>query len=171
MPYRWIEQDTDTRSAELHLWPHRSLTGKGFVAFFGATFALVSLPLLAVIGSPVLWGLLPFFAICLGGMWFALRRNDRDRSMFERVVMDNHQLTVERHDPGRDIRLWTTNPYWVRVLSYPKDGPVEHYLTLKGDGREIEIGSFLAPEERQALEAELRGVIERVRSPVRPGEV
>jgi uncharacterized membrane protein len=163
MPYRWIEQDDATSPAELHLWPHRSLTGRGFVWFFGSTFALVSLPLLAVIGSPILWGLLPFFVICLGGMWLAIRRNDRDRSVFERLRIDSHELSVERHDPGRAIRRWSTNPYWVRVLTYPKDGPVEHYLTLKGDGREIEIGSFLSPEERQDLEGELRRALDRVR--------
>lgn len=149
--------------AELYLWPHRSLSSKGFVIFFGATFGLVALPLLTVVGSPILWGLLPFFAICLGGMWAALRRNDRDRSMFERILLNSDELTVERHDPGRDIRRWSTNPYWVRVLTYPDAGPVEHYLTLKGDGREIEIGSFLSPEERQALERELRSVLDRLR--------
>jgi len=163
MPYRWIEPTNTDCKAELHLWPHRSLTARGFVTFFGATFTLVSIPLLAVVGSPILWGLLPFFVICLGGMWLAIRRNDRDRSVFERLSLDARELIVERHDPGRDIRRWTTNPYWVRVLRYPSEGPVENYLTLKGDGREIEIGRFLSPEERQELERELLRALDNVR--------
>lgn len=163
MPYRWIKPDTDAPRSELHLWAHRSLSAKGFVGFFGATFALVAVPLLTVIGSPILWGLLPFFALCLGGLWFAIRRNDRDRSIFERLVLDPGELTIERHDPGRAVRRWSTNPYWVRVLSYPKDGPVVHYLTLKADGREIEIGSFLSSEERQDLEIELLRALDRLR--------
>lgn len=157
MPYQWIETRTAPPApAELHLWPHRSLTASGFVAFFGVTFALVAVPLLTVVGSPVLWGVLPFFVICLGGMWLAIRRNDRDRNVFERLVLDPQGLVVERHDPGRAMRRWTANPYWVRVLDYPAEGPVEHYLTLRGDGREIELGRFLSPEERQALSRDLR---------------
>jgi uncharacterized membrane protein len=36
-----------------------------------------------------------------------------------------------------------------------QDGPVENYLTLRGAGREVEIGRFLTPEERVSLHEEL----------------
>lgn len=165
MPYRWIEPTNTDGKAELHLWPHRSLTSRGFVTFFGATFALVSVPLLAVVGSPVLWGILPFFAICLGGMWLAIRRNDRDRSVFERLCFDARELMIERHDPGRDIRRWSTNPYWVRVDLHESAGPVPAYLTLKGKEREVEIGAFLSEDERRALAPELRRAFAKARAP------
>jgi uncharacterized membrane protein len=38
-------------------------------------------------------------------------------------------------------------------------GPVEHYLTLKGAGREVEIGAFLSEDERKALHGELADAI------------
>lgn len=39
---------------------------------------------------------------------------------------------------------------------YPEGGPVPQYLTLKGGGREVEIGAFLSPEEREALYPDIR---------------
>ena len=44
-------------------------------------------------------------------------------------------------------------------------GPVPHYVTLKGAGREVEIGAFLTEEERRALEPALREALERLRRP------
>jgi hypothetical protein len=57
MPYRWTDPDPETRC--LILRPHRSLTARGFVWFVGGTAALIALPLVAVLGSPVMWGSCP----------------------------------------------------------------------------------------------------------------
>ena len=54
MPYEWLPPDDN--EYRLHAWPHRSLTQRGFVWFLGTTAALIALPLLAILGSPVLWG-------------------------------------------------------------------------------------------------------------------
>ncbi|WP_245008504.1 DUF2244 domain-containing protein [Paracoccus marcusii] len=41
------------------LWPHRSLPKRGFVWFIGTTATLLLLPILAVLGTQVLWGCCP----------------------------------------------------------------------------------------------------------------
>ncbi|MEP6066527.1 MAG: DUF2244 domain-containing protein, partial [Paracoccaceae bacterium] len=56
---------------------------------------------------------------------------------------------------------WQSNRYWTRVRKYEVGGPVPNYVTLKGDGREVEIGAFLAEEERLALFNELQDVLSR----------
>ena len=70
MPYTW----TDDHS-ELHLWPHQSLPPEGFVIFMGATSLLITVPLVPLFGTVLLWGLLPFLALAVAGLWFALNRH------------------------------------------------------------------------------------------------
>ncbi|WP_413872134.1 DUF2244 domain-containing protein [Albidovulum sp.] len=162
MPYRWTDPDPETRC--LILRPHRSLTARGFVWFVGGTAALIALPLVAVLGSPVLWGLLPFAVAAVAGLWWALRRNSRDGRLTEELTLTRGRAELVRHEPTGRTRIWSAEPHWVRVEMHEDGGPVEHYLTLKGGGREVEIGAFLSPEERLALRAELTEAFARLRA-------
>jgi uncharacterized membrane protein len=161
MPYEWLPPDNGTR--RLHLWPHRSLPRRGFVLFIGATAALIALPLLVVLGSPVLWGLLPFFALALTGMYYALSRSYRDGEILEELTLTSDQVQLTRNGPRGARHSWEANPHWVRVERHEKAGPVPHYLTLKGGPREVEIGAFLSEEERLQLEPELRQALAETR--------
>ena len=76
--------------------------------------------------------------------------------------LSRDRLELSRSDPGRPDRIWRTNPYWVRVALRP-GGPVEDYLVLSAEGREIELGAFLSPEERRALHDDLRARLARMR--------
>ena len=150
MPYRWTDD-----SHVLTLWPHRSMTRGGFVTFIGVTAALLAVPLLAVLGSPVLWAILPFMAAAVAGVWLALNRSDRDGGLREILRLSDERVELVRHEPkGRELH-WDANPHWVSVHLHPGDRPVEDYLTLRGGGREVELGAFLSPDERRSLYAEL----------------
>jgi len=73
MPYEWTPEPPDAKPEwQLSLWPYRSLLRRHFVFFIGATVALCAFPLLMVLGKAVLWGLLPFFALVIAGVWYAL---------------------------------------------------------------------------------------------------
>lgn len=153
MPYQWLPKAGQTR--HLHLWPHRSLNQRGFVAFLGSTAALIALPLLAVLGTPVLWALLPFLSFTLWALWFALRKNGRDRDLLEVLTLSPGEITLTHTAPRDAPRHWQANPYWVQVIAYEDAGPVRYYLTLKGGSREVEIGAFLSEAERRLLKQEL----------------
>lgn len=155
MPYEWLPPAPDTQ-ARLHLWPYRSLPRRGFVLFIGATCALIAVPMLSVLGSPVLWGILPFFALAIWGMWAALSRSYRDGEIVEDLTLTRDSLTLTRHGPRGLRRDWQANPYWVTVQIHGAGGPVPNYLTLKGNGREVELGAFLTGEERLALRDDLQ---------------
>jgi len=160
MPYEWIAQDEPRPQsaplAELHLWPYRSLLRRDFVTFIAATGAMVLLPLLAVMGSPVLWGLLPFFIVTVAGIWYALQRNQRDGEILEELRIWPDRITLDHHHPRRGHQGWEANPYWVQVKFDPTHEKVTNYLTLKGADREVELGAFLSEDERAALHDELR---------------
>ena len=153
MPYQWLPEEGDTR--RLHLWPYRSLPRQGFVWFIGGTSALISLPLLTLIGSPVLWGLLPFLMLAVAAIWWALMRSYRDAQIIEDVLLSPAVMRITRHGPRGQQREWEANPYWVQVKLHPTGGPVPNYLTLKGGPREVEIGAFLSEEERVTLAQDL----------------
>jgi uncharacterized membrane protein len=162
MPHEW--QPPEPGRQRLHLWPHRSLNQTGFVWFIGLTTLLIAMPALAVLGNPVLWGLLPFLALAVAGIWFALRKNARDREITEILTLTPDQITLVRHGPRGQRQAWQANPHWVRVECHATGGPVPNYLTLRGGPREVEIGAFLAEEERLALNRELSGKLADLRS-------
>lgn len=153
MPREWLPPEGDRQ--RLHLWPHRSLTRGGFVWFIGLTAGLIALPALAVIGSPVLWGLMPFFVLAVAGVWWAIRRNQKDTEIIEDLTLTRARIALVRHGPRGRRQDWEANPYWVRVTIHPTGGPVPNYLTLSGAGREVELGAFLTEDERLDLSKDL----------------
>jgi uncharacterized membrane protein len=154
MPYEWLPASSPDEQ-HLHLWPFRSLPRRGMVWFIGGTAAMLLIPLAAVIGSPVLWGLLPFLLVVLGGIWFALEKSYRDAEIVEDLTLTRADVRLVRHGPKGQRQEWQANRHWVRIVAHPTGGPVPHYLTLRGGPREVEIGAFLTEEERKALSDEL----------------
>ena len=153
MPYQWLPPQDGTR--RLHLWPYRSLPRQGFVIFISATAALIALPLVTVLGSPVMWALLPFLLMAVAAIWWALMQSYRDGQIIEDLVLEPAIIRLTRHGPGKLRQDWEANPYWVRVELYRDGGPVPNYVTLKGGSREVEIGAFLSEDERIVLAKEL----------------
>ncbi len=150
MPYQWTAIP-DAPAASLRLWPYRSLPKTGFVWFIGATALLLALPLASQLGTPGLWVLLPFLLATICGIWIALQHSYRTGAVTEELTLTRDLITLHRHTPRRPDQSWQANPHWVRPALHPTGGPVPQYLTLSGNGREVELGAFLTPEERQEL--------------------
>lgn len=157
MPYEWLPPSGDTQ--RLHLWPYRSLPRRGMVWFLGGTAVLIAVPLLALIGSPVLWALLPFLLAAIGGIWWALERSFRDAEIVEDLVLAPDLVTLTRHGPRGKRQDWQANPHWLRLTLHTKGGPVPQYLTMKGEGRAVELGAFLTEDERRRLCAEITAAL------------
>lgn len=156
MPYEWTApRDGADHVVTLSLWPHRSLPRRGFAAFVLATFALITLPLYPLLGTAVLWGLLPFLLLAVAGVWWALEHSYRSARLTEVLTIAPEEVHLVRTNPRGDVQEWACNRYWAQVSLHPDGGPVAHYITLKGSGREVEIGAFLSEDERKALYGEL----------------
>ncbi len=156
--FHWGNRSPDCR---VLLWPHRSLPPTGFVWFIGITCAMLSLPLLALLGTAALWGLLPFLALAVAGVWIALNHSYRTGRLVEEVCLWDDQMSLVRVEPSGRRQEWQANPYWVELRTHDK--PVEHYLTLRGGDREVELGAFLSPEERLELKLDLEDAIRQLR--------
>ncbi|RVV99085.1 DUF2244 domain-containing protein [Mesobaculum littorinae] len=149
-------------AARALLWPHRSMPPEGFAWTIGIAASLIAVPLLAFVGTMAMWGLLPFVVLAIWGLWYFLRRNYRDGTLQEELVLWSDRIELRRSDPSGRLREWHANPHWVRVEIYESGGPVENYVTLRGGGREVELGAFLSSDERKGLHEELTGRLARL---------
>jgi uncharacterized membrane protein len=138
----------------LWLKPNRALSRRGLRCLIGGMAALalitaglgawqgnVFAPLFALVESSAV-------AFALGVAW---RAGDRS----ERITLDESSLEVQ-FLPGR--RCMRFQPYWVRVRFEPGNGRLGHghrRLLLSSHGRVLEIGTFLADEERAELSRKL----------------
>ncbi|MSU89827.1 DUF2244 domain-containing protein [Rhodobacteraceae bacterium 2CG4] len=152
---------SDPPLLELELHPHRSMSLRGFRWVLIITSVGLAVPLVPFRGTPVGWGLLPFLVGALVALYLAIRRNYRDARLHEVLRLWPDLITVERHETDGRVLRWQANPYWVTVTLHD-DARLENYLTLKGAGREIELGAFLGPEERIALHARLRRALAQI---------
>ncbi|SDY46065.1 DUF2244 domain-containing protein [Citreimonas salinaria] len=159
MPYAWSAPSPD--SSELQLWPHNSLPPAGFAGIVLGFFLMATIPLYWLIGTVVLWGLLPFVMAAVAALYWGLQRNFRDRRIIEILTLSPDRVRLTRHNPRGASQDWESNTYWVQVACHEAGGPVPYYVTLKGHGREVEIGAFLSEDERKALYSELQ---DRLRS-------
>jgi len=155
---------SDKAEYRLSLMPHLSMGPQGFVRIIGISALVLALPLLGVLGTPVLWGLLPFAGLALWALWYALSRNSAERrALREDLCLTKDRIEITRTNPRKPAQHWEANPYWVRLKLDEKDGVIENYLTLEGNGRVVELGAFLSPEERAELYAELSHALRHLR--------
>lgn len=147
---------------EITLWPHRSLGRKGFRnTMLLAAFGLL-LPTFPLFFTSAGWTMAPFVIGAFFLLWLAFKANYRHGKLREHLSLWPDLIAVERHELNGDIKRWQANPYWLKIKLVAAGGPVDNYLTLIGNNREIELGAFLSPEERAALKGELESHINRL---------
>ena len=162
MPYQWTHPDPKTRV--LSLWPHRSLPRRGFAAMILMAFVLGTVPLYGLIGTVFLWGLLPFILAVVAALWWGLEKSYRDGEILEELTLTPKTAHLRRTDRKGNTQEWDCNSYWARTEIHLSRGPVPFYVTLTGNGRTVEIGSFLSEDERKALYDELVTALDDMRN-------
>ena len=96
------------------------------------------------------------------GIWFALRKSLKDRQILEKLTLYKDELILIRQDPTGEQKEWVCSPYWSKLRMYDKEGPVANYITLSGNGREVELGSFLSEDERKELYSDLNRLLNKL---------
>ncbi len=161
MPYRWTNTET---TRELTLWPHRSMPKRGFAAVIMFFFTLITVPLYGLLGTAFLWGLLPFVLLTIAGLWWAIEHTYKTAEIRETLVMTAQETVLTHRPPKGEVLEWRCNTYWVTAQIYPSGGRMPFYVTLRGNGREVEIGAFLSEEERKTLIHEIERAIGEMRA-------
>ncbi|MEL6584330.1 MAG: DUF2244 domain-containing protein [Pseudomonadota bacterium] len=147
---------------ELRLRPYRSLTREGVLWVFGIVLLALIVTLVPFLGTSVAWVLVGFKVLTLLMLGGFLLYNERAATLEEHLILEPARIRVERREPGGRRFEWEANPYWVEARLHPNH-KVENYLTLRGAGREIELGAFLTPGARTALYDDITRALSRLR--------
>lgn len=139
------------------LYPHRSLSPRGFLLFMAA-LAAISFTAGMVFLMRGAWPVFGFFGLDAALIYLAFRQNYRDARLHEQIILTAGALVIRRIEANGVERSWSFEPYWVRV-DLEETGHGSNRLTVSSHGRVILIGGFLTPAEREELAHALQGAL------------
>jgi uncharacterized membrane protein len=152
----------DAGAQQLLLRPRRALTAGQFAALFAvlggaiAVVAAVNFRLGNVLAPVFAFADVVFVAAVLRTVW---RRGER----CERIVVAGRTLEVHGAEGGPP--LFQAHPLWVRLARERRWGEVR--VWLRSQGRQVEVGAFLAEAERLDLAERLEDLLARSGRPGR----
>jgi uncharacterized membrane protein len=154
----------DTILFEAVSTPPAALSARGMRWLCGLGTAVAAIPavLFALLGAWPVLGFLGVEVVLVLGL-VALHRR-WSRAAEERVRLAEGRLTIRCADGRGGQEAAELEAYWTRLDLEERAGAVP-VLTARARGRRVEIGRFLAAEEKRALAAALDGALRRYRSP------
>ena len=153
------EQPAERPQFEALLYPHRSLSQRGFLILTAGTLLIVT-----VYGGLFLFlGAWPIFGF-LGAewllFWWLLRTHFRGDRRAERIRLYPDHLLLQSIDAKGVVAEERFEPYWLQVILSERgfDNPI---LLLRSHGKAVEIGAFLGADERRRFAGQLRAALNR----------
>jgi uncharacterized membrane protein len=147
---------------EALLYPHRSLSQRGFFILTIGTLAIVSIygGLFLVLGA---WPIFGFLGAEWLLFWWLLRTHFRGERRAERIRLYADRLVLQQIDAKGRVAESTFEPYWLQVVLKER-GFENPALLLRSHGRAVEFGTFLGAGERRQFAKELQTVLTRWRT-------
>lgn len=142
------QPDTQHVFFDAVLHPHRSLPPKGFLAvMIGIGFlSFVAGGAFLLMGA---WPVFGFFGLDVALIYWAFKQNYRTGRMVEHVKLTDTHLHIERVYPGGRVEQWCFEPTWAQArMTTTARGRA---LRVRVQDKWVELGSFLAEEERQSF--------------------
>lgn len=157
-----MDQATEKPVFDAVLYPHRSLSPRGFALLMAGVATAAGTVALWFTAAGA-WPVLPFFGGEILLIWWAFRANSRDARTFETLELTSEALTVAHVRPsGHRTEHRFAPPHWLKVLLLPRAGG-DNELQLTSHGRSLVIGRFLSPDERRDLAGALQAALRRIR--------
>ena len=152
----------------LTIWPHRSLSRKGFLVLITILAGLLS-----TIGVGFFlagaWPVIGFLGLELLVVWGAFKLNYRAAKVRETIETNTETLKIEHTDERGKSAITEFPVGWLRVHLSPSVTPDEssryrQRVILSSHGRKAEVGAFLHPAEKAKLSREVDGMVSRSRA-------
>ena len=144
------------------LTQHRSLSRNGFIALM--VFVIFSCAMsgifFLVAGA---WPVLIAMGLDALAIWIAFKINYRAARGYEEVTLSPHQLLVRKVAPNGKTSEHKFNPFWVKFLvdKHEEFGVVA--MKLREKGRELELGAFLNPDDRNSFASAFKSALANAR--------
>ena len=157
---RWLEQMT--------IWPHRSLSPKGFAILMGVLAGFLFLIGFGFFLAGA-WPVIGFLGIELLVVWGAFKLNYRAARHRETIQTTTEELMVESQTPAGKRANKSFPIGWLRVSLSPTKSPLmrsrdQQKIILSSHGEQLEIGKYLHQAEKAELSRELGAMIDRARA-------
>lgn len=149
----------------LTIWPHRSLSSKGFVIVIAVLACLLSAIGIGFFLAGA-WPVVGFLGLELLVVWGAFKLNYRAARVRENIETTTETLKIEHTDEHGNSALSEFPVGWLRVHLSPSVAPnicarYRQRVILSSHGHETEIGAFLHPNEKAKLSREVDGMVSR----------
>ena len=144
---------------KMRLVPNRSLDSYGTKVVFAVIACGFLLPIIPFIGSPIGTTLTIFSGLTFYLFLTLLQKNFQQGNTFEEVLILKSKIIVVHKEKNKEQKTWECNPYWTRVHVDFDNPKLKNYLTLTGNGRHIELGAFLSPDERIELRDKIQNAL------------
>ena len=157
-----VSSSPDRPLFEALLYPHRSLSERGFLILTIGTAAIVSIygGLFLVLGA---WPIFGFLGAEWLLFWWLVRTHFRGDRRAERIRLYPDRLLLQQIDGKGRIAESAFEPYWLQVVLHER-GFEDPALLLRSHGRAVEIGAFLGASERRQFAEQLQTVLARWRA-------
>ncbi|RCS24874.1 DUF2244 domain-containing protein [Phyllobacterium salinisoli] len=140
----------DTPFFRALLVPHRSLGRAGFRVLMAALLAgwMFCGVLFLAIGA---WPVFGFFGLDVLLVYLAFQLNYRAARAREEISVSRTALDIRQIAPSGRSREHRFNPFWTRFRVSRHDEIGITAMNVEGEGRQVAIGSFLNPDDRESF--------------------
>ncbi|MGV2129389.1 DUF2244 domain-containing protein [Agrobacterium vitis] len=143
------------------LVPYRSLGRKGFRIML----MLSGLACVGYGGFFLVTGAWPigfFFGLDFLLLYGAFRLNYRAAKAREEVTVSRTAISIRKFTPSGRMTEFRWNPFWARffVRRHEEFGIIS--MSVQGQGRATDVGSFLNPDDRESFAKAFRGALATV---------
>jgi uncharacterized membrane protein len=151
----------ETQALNLRLYPHRSLGPKGFKILMAAITLICGVNALRFLVLNA-WPVALFLLLDVALVYWAFKANYLSARRYEQLTINKGELHVRQVSHVGRAQDHVFNAHWVRVMCEQLN-QVQNRLVLVSHGQKLEIGSFLAPFEREDVKTEIERGLSRAR--------
>ncbi|MEM1288009.1 MAG: DUF2244 domain-containing protein [Pseudomonadota bacterium] len=146
------------------LTPYRSLPRNGFILLMLLILALCASSGIMFMAMGA-WPVMAFFALDAIIIWLAFHYNYHAARAYEEVVVTHDCLTVRRVSPWGRESVDELHPGWTRLkTAYDFDEECVLAIKLESKGRQIAVGSFMNPDDKESFANALGAVLKDLRA-------